>query len=141
MATVSTSRRRFITTLVGAIAGGWFLQRFFAVPPQQAHLLLEVPVAQMPERGALVFREQRLALVREQGQLLAIRLVCTHLGCTVNVAPQGMSCPCHGSEFTSTGAVVKGPATEPLEHLRLEQHGTLLRVYASSGAPGSGEIV
>lgn len=138
MATVFTSRRRFITAIVGAIAGGWFLRRFFAVPPQPLRLLLEVPVAQMPERGALVFRAQRLALVREQGQLHAIRLVCTHLGCTVNVSPQGMSCPCHGSEFTSTGAVVKGPATEPLEQLRLEQHDSLLRVYASSVATGSG---
>lgn len=141
MATVSTSRRRFIATLVGALTGGWFLQRFFAVPPHRARLLLEVPVAQMPERGALVFREQRLALVREQGQIHAIRLVCTHLGCTVNVLPQGMSCPCHGSEFTSTGAVIKGPATDPLEHLRLEQHDSLLRVYESGVAAGSGVTV
>ncbi len=117
------------------------MQRFFALPPHQARMLLEVPIEQMPERGALVFREQRLALVREQGQIHAIRLVCTHLGCTVNVSPQGMSCPCHGSEFTSTGVVVKGPATDPLEHLRLERHGSLLRVYESGVTAGSGETV
>lgn len=105
------------------------MQRFFALPPHAARVLLEVPVAKMPERGALVFRNERVALVREEGNTYAISLICTHLGCTVNVLPQGITCPCHGSEFTSTGTVVKGPATEPLPHLRVEQNNKFLRVF------------
>ncbi len=129
MATISKPRRRFITTIAAVIGGAWFLQRFFALPPQAARMLLEVPVTKMPERGALVFRHERVALVREEGKVHAISLVCTHLGCTVNVLPRGMSCPCHGSEFNSIGGVVKGPATEALPHLRLEQNGEMLRVF------------
>lgn len=129
MATVSKSRRRFIASIAAAIGGGWFLQRFFALPPHAARIVLEVPVAKMPERGALVFRNERVALVREEGNTYAISLICTHLGCTVNVLPQGITCPCHGSEFTSTGKVVKGPATDALPHLRVEQDGEMLRVF------------
>lgn len=129
MAAVSKSRRRFIATIVAAIGGGWFLQRFFALPPHAERMLLEVPLTKMPERGALVFRNERIALVREEGKIHALSLICTHLGCTVNVLPQGITCPCHGSEFTSTGTVVKGPATEPLPHLRVEQNAEVLRVF------------
>jgi Rieske Fe-S protein len=129
MATVSKSRRRFIAAIAAAIGGGCFLQRFFALPPHAERMLLEVPTTKMPERGALVFRKERIALVREEGNIHALSLICTHLGCTVNVLPQGITCPCHGSEFTSTGRVVKGPATEPLPHLRVEQDGKVLRVF------------
>ncbi len=41
--------------------------------------------------------------------------ICTHMGCTV--APKGaeLDCPCHGSRYNiKTGAVLNGPATEPL---------------------------
>ena len=108
------------------------MQRFFALPPHAPRVLLEVPVTKMPERGALVFRNERVALVREEGKIHALSLVCTHLGCTVNVLPQGITCPCHGSEFTSIGRVVKGPATEALPHLRVEQNSEVLRVFEDS---------
>jgi Rieske Fe-S protein len=49
----------------------------------------------------------------------AVNATCTHQGCTVNeVTPESnnrLVCPCHGSEFTPTGAVVRGPATRALK--------------------------
>ena len=41
-----------------------------------------------------------------------INAVCTHLGCVVpwNVAENKFKCPCHGSQYDSTGKVVRGPA-------------------------------
>ena len=38
--------------------------------------------------------------------------VCTHLGCVVpwNKAENKFMCPCHGSQYDSTGKVVRGPA-------------------------------
>ncbi|MCS6958815.1 MAG: cytochrome b6-f complex iron-sulfur subunit [Pseudanabaenaceae cyanobacterium SKYGB_i_bin29] len=42
----------------------------------------------------------------------ALNAVCTHLGCVVpwNVAEGKFICPCHGSQYDSTGKVVRGPA-------------------------------
>lgn len=41
-----------------------------------------------------------------------INAVCTHLGCVVpwNVNENKFMCPCHGSQYDSTGKVVRGPA-------------------------------
>ncbi|MGW5054013.1 FAD-dependent oxidoreductase [Actinokineospora sp. NPDC004072] len=51
------------------------------------------------------------------GELHAVGLTCTHLGCVVrfNTAEHSWDCPCHGSRFDVDGAVLEGPATKPLE--------------------------
>ncbi len=56
-------------------------------------------------------------IVKNNGQLFAIRTVCTHLGCTPNwlEAEQKFKCPCHGSGFRKTGINFEGPAPRPLE--------------------------
>ncbi|UNB55707.1 ubiquinol-cytochrome c reductase iron-sulfur subunit [Mycolicibacterium sp. YH-1] len=42
--------------------------------------------------------------------------VCPHRGCNVSeVIDANIVCPCHGSRFDLEGAVVSGPAVEPLE--------------------------
>ena len=41
---------------------------------------------------------------------------CPHRGCAVNKVVNGtIDCPCHGSTFSLDGAVLTGPATQPLE--------------------------
>ena len=43
---------------------------------------------------------------------------CTHQGCTVLPAGQQLQCPCHGSVFNAlTGAVINGPAAQPLAQI------------------------
>jgi Rieske Fe-S protein len=49
-----------------------------------------------------------------EGQFSAALLSCTHNVCELNVTGPLFVCPCHGSEFTLDGAVVKGPAEENL---------------------------
>ena len=45
----------------------------------------------------------------------ALTAVCTHESCTVGgFATSVYVCPCHGSEFSTTGNVVQGPASAPL---------------------------
>jgi cytochrome b6-f complex iron-sulfur subunit len=52
-----------------------------------------------------------------QLQLVALKTVCTHLGCTPNwlEAEQKYKCPCHGSGFYKDGINFEGPAPRPLE--------------------------
>ena len=61
----------------------------------------------------------RVFLFREGNTFRAVSAVCTHLGCTVNLAGAGFHCPCHGSVFNQNGAVVSGPAPSPLAWFQL----------------------
>jgi cytochrome b6-f complex iron-sulfur subunit len=66
---------------------------------------------------------------RGEQQIVALKSVCTHLGCTPNwlEAEQKFKCPCHGSGFYKDGINFEGPAPRPLER------------YAISLAP-NGEV-
>ncbi|MGZ3696652.1 MAG: QcrA and Rieske domain-containing protein [Bdellovibrionota bacterium] len=49
--------------------------------------------------------------------VVALNSTCTHQSCAVgtySASAQTYSCPCHGSVFSSTGAVINGPATTGL---------------------------
>ena len=64
-----------------------------------------------------------------QQQIVAIRTVCTHLGCTPNwlEGEQKFKCPCHGSGFYKDGINFEGPAPRPLERysIRLADDGQI----------------
>jgi cytochrome b6-f complex iron-sulfur subunit len=50
-----------------------------------------------------------------QSECVTVTAVCTHEGCAVSgFANSRYVCPCHGSEFSTTGAVVMGPASSAL---------------------------
>ena len=46
--------------------------------------------------------------------IIALSSVCTHKGCNVDWKETEFVCPCHASKFTPEGAVIEGPAKEPL---------------------------
>jgi Rieske Fe-S protein len=48
------------------------------------------------------------------GGYVVVSPICTHQGCTVGIEGSHLVCPCHGSTYTRDGAVVRGPAEEPL---------------------------
>lgn len=45
---------------------------------------------------------------------VALSPICTHLGCTVNIAGSQLVCPCHGSTYDRSGRVLRGPAERSL---------------------------
>jgi cytochrome b6-f complex iron-sulfur subunit len=61
----------------------------------------------------------RVFLFRKGNTFRAVSAVCTHLGCTVNLAGTGFHCPCHGSVFNQNGGVVSGPAPSSLVWFQL----------------------
>lgn len=71
-----------------------------------------------PGQAGIVKNEGRkIACYRdEHGDLHTLLAKCTHMGCTVewNGGEKTWDCPCHGSRFAISGAVLEGPATRPL---------------------------
>jgi 3-phenylpropionate/trans-cinnamate dioxygenase ferredoxin component len=57
---------------------------------------------------------------------------CTHMACSLaegDLEESTVICPCHGSEFDVTsGAVLQGPATEPVETYATRVEGGTLEV-------------
>lgn len=60
-------------------------------------------------------------MVKEQGRLYALSVICTHLGCVPSWLPAELKfkCPCHGSGFYSNGVNFEGPAPRPLERFKI----------------------
>jgi glycine/D-amino acid oxidase-like deaminating enzyme/nitrite reductase/ring-hydroxylating ferredoxin subunit len=72
-----------------------------------------------PGEGDIVRHEgEKVAGYRDDdGTLVAVSPVCSHLGCQVNWnrAERSWDCPCHGSRFAPDGDVLQGPAVHRLE--------------------------
>ena len=66
----------------------------------------------------------------ESGDFVAYSAICTHQQCTVGYSDGRLACPCHGSVFdpSNGGAVVNGPAQQPLPEIPVEvQNGEVVR--------------
>ena len=66
--------------------------------------------------------EQRVWIIRNDSGFYALWARCTHLGCTPNwFSDQNrFKCPCHGSNYTTGGDVIAGPAPKPLWRAKIE---------------------
>ncbi|MGQ0562158.1 MAG: ubiquinol-cytochrome c reductase iron-sulfur subunit [Gemmatimonadota bacterium] len=60
-------------------------------------------------------------LVLDDGAITALSPICTHLGCTVDIQGPVLVCPCHGSTYGRSGAVLRGPAVRNLARYRVER--------------------
>jgi cytochrome b6-f complex iron-sulfur subunit len=63
-------------------------------------------------------------------EVIALSAVCTHAGCIVdyNTAANLVECGCHGSEFSTTGTVVRGPANRALKQYTATLDGTTITI-------------
>lgn len=56
---------------------------------------------------------------------------CTHEGCAINgFSGSQFVCPCHGSTFSTSGSVVKGPANRALQQFAAQVNGDVLTFTA-----------
>jgi nitrite reductase/ring-hydroxylating ferredoxin subunit len=58
----------------------------------------------------------------------ALWMRCTHQGAELQVFGDRLECPAHGSAFTDTGAVLNGPASEPLRTFPVVVENDRLRI-------------
>jgi Rieske Fe-S protein len=56
-------------------------------------------------------------LVRRGASVMALSVVCPHLGCSVNADGAGFGCPCHTSAFGPDGKRVAGPSPRDMDGL------------------------
>ncbi len=122
------SRREFIRLagqglLAGSgILGVGILIRFLgyqAEPTQPAEFDLG-SASDFPLGSRTNFPDIPALLVHTENGFMALSLICTHLGCTLEQKADLYSCPCHGSRFDESGKVLQGPATKGLTVLRVE---------------------
>jgi Rieske Fe-S protein len=78
------------------------------------------PVNDLPSDSKIVFQDIPAVLYRTGDEFTSYSLICTHLGCTLENGAESFSCPCHGSEFSLDGKVLKGPALDDLTELSIE---------------------
>lgn len=129
-------RRDFLTRLgTGVVAAAFGVPAILAVRSCVPKALYEEPRRvklgppdQLTE-GPTFFPEQRVFVFREQQTFHCLSAVCTHLGCTVQLARLGtpgrnekleFHCPCHGSKYHADGTPYTGPAPRPLTSFPLE---------------------
>jgi Rieske Fe-S protein len=72
--------------------------------------------ADVPVDGGVIIDEQVVVTQPEKGTFKGFSAICTHQGCVVDSAVDGIiSCPCHGSQYSvEDGSVITGPAPAPL---------------------------
>jgi len=96
--------------------------------------LAQVPALEAADGFILVSRPSTLVIRTGTDAYRAFTSVCTHEQCTVGDYRGGrIVCPCHGSQYDSSGQVVVGPATRPLREfaVALDAEARVLTVTAT----------
>ncbi len=62
-------------------------------------------------------------LMPDEPKLVALNIICTHLGCIPNwlEGDRKFKCPCHGSGYYVTGVNFEGPTPRPLERFAISK--------------------
>jgi cytochrome b6-f complex iron-sulfur subunit len=64
-----------------------------------------------------------------QNTFTALTAICTHEGCTINEFGNSVfQCECHGSQFNTSGGVVRGPATQSLRRFNTSVANNVLTI-------------
>ncbi|MBP6208202.1 MAG: ubiquinol-cytochrome c reductase iron-sulfur subunit [Anaerolineales bacterium] len=107
--------------LSGALGlGGLFRFLSFDMDPAPPSEYDLGPATDFPTGSRTLLMHIPAVLIHNDEGWLAMSLVCTHLGCTVEAKDKGFECPCHGSKYDAQGYVSRGPSTKSLRRLRVE---------------------
>ncbi len=84
----------------------------------------------LKQNGGYVYSGNVIVINTGNENFVALSDICTHAGCTVNYSASGkyLLCPCHGSVFSTTGAVERGPAVSPLSKYKIVRNANVLTI-------------
>jgi len=109
-----------LATINGSVANGTVTVAIGA-----ASALASTGSAALVQSSAGSFLVSRTA----QDTFVALTAICTHEGCTITgFSSPRYVCPCHGSQYTTSGAVVMGPATGALRQFATRFAGDVLTI-------------
>jgi nitrite reductase/ring-hydroxylating ferredoxin subunit len=92
------------------------------------------PVTEIPQNELRAFEADgnKIAVANVSGTFYAFGDTCTHKHCPLSkgeLEGTTVTCPCHGSQFdVTTGAVLHGPAEDPVESYPVRVDGNTLVV-------------
>lgn len=89
--------------------------------PAETSPILRVPLDAIPDDGRHEVLHKGIAVEfrREDGQVVALSLMCSHQLCRIEWQPddERYFCPCHDGVFAADGSVIYGPPKRPLRRL------------------------
>lgn len=130
------SRRRFAQTMFyTAVLGGVAFKESLGqiigkMAPTPANGLVKLKFSDFPDLqtvgGSIMINvpgtggslEPLIVTRSTSTKVYAVSSICTHQGCQVNTfdpSIAAMQCPCHGSRFSASGGVIRGPAGRALK--------------------------
>lgn len=92
--------------------------------------LTDVKYSSLNTTGGFAVVQNVIVANLGNGAWAALSSVCTHQGCEISYNPSvnNFPCPCHGSIFSTTGAVVNGPASTALKSYTVTKSGNILTI-------------
>jgi cytochrome b6-f complex iron-sulfur subunit len=121
------NRRDFLNKLAIGTASGVGVVSIAAIvseiipPTTQSYSVHKIgQIDDYPLNEFSYIADKKIYLYRGRRHIRVLSAVCTHLGCTVNKTEQGFDCPCHGSHFDKDGKACSGPASRPLDRLKVD---------------------
>lgn len=93
--------------------------------PRRERSVYVARIEEIPDGGTRVVADLRgtnIQVVRQGERVLALSMVCPHLGCQVHWDgdQQRFGCPCHEAAFDTEGRVLFGPPPRDLDRYDVE---------------------
>jgi len=102
-------------------------------PDNPNEIVIDLNHADFSDLGALggyAYKDNIIIFRTGNDTYMALSKLCTHSQCTITYshASGDLPCPCHGSRFTTSGAVTNGPAQTNLKSYMVKKEGNLLKI-------------
>jgi Rieske Fe-S protein len=125
------NRRTFLRLVIGGIIS-LFIVSWNKLTERHIQLLRH-KIKNFPfNKNKPVSFNENYIVVNQNQKTTVFSAHCTHLGCTIDKLENNrFLCPCHGSEYSLDGKVIKGPAYKDLEIIpsKISDDGSQIEVF------------